>query len=49
MLTDFTRIAGETRIDLAVINPTSGEQTEINERRPGGHPGGGEDPLRGAR
>ncbi len=34
MLTDFTRIAGETRINLAVIDPTSGEQTEINERGP---------------
>ncbi len=34
VLTDFTRIAGETRINLAVIDPTSGEQTEINERGP---------------
>jgi 1-phosphofructokinase/tagatose 6-phosphate kinase len=34
ILTDFTRIAGETRINLAVIDPTSGEQTEINERGP---------------
>jgi 1-phosphofructokinase family hexose kinase len=34
LLTDFTRIAGETRINLAVIDPTSGEQTEINERGP---------------
>ena len=34
MLTDFTRIAAETRINLAVIDPTSGEQTEINERGP---------------
>ncbi|HEY8502603.1 MAG TPA: PfkB family carbohydrate kinase, partial [Solirubrobacterales bacterium] len=32
VLTDFTRIASETRINLAVIDPTSGEQTEINER-----------------
>ncbi|HXR29773.1 MAG TPA: PfkB family carbohydrate kinase, partial [Solirubrobacterales bacterium] len=31
---DFTRIAAETRINLAVIDPTSGEQTEINERGP---------------
>src|SRR5215217_2344648 len=34
VLTDFTRIAAETRINLAVIDPTSGEQTEINERGP---------------
>jgi len=34
ILTDFTRIAGETRINLAVVDPTSGEQTEINERGP---------------
>jgi 1-phosphofructokinase family hexose kinase len=34
ILTDFTRIAGETRINMAVVDPTSGEQTEINERGP---------------
>jgi 1-phosphofructokinase family hexose kinase len=34
ILTDFTWIAGETRINMAVIDPTSGEQTEINERGP---------------
>ncbi|MBW8058803.1 MAG: 1-phosphofructokinase family hexose kinase [Solirubrobacterales bacterium] len=34
VLTDFTTIAGETRISMAVIDPTSGEQTEINERGP---------------
>jgi 1-phosphofructokinase/tagatose 6-phosphate kinase len=34
VLTDFTRIASETRINLAVVDPTSGDQTEINERGP---------------
>jgi 1-phosphofructokinase family hexose kinase len=34
ILSDFTRIAGESRTNLAVIDPTSGEQTEINERGP---------------
>ncbi|MGH2957059.1 MAG: 1-phosphofructokinase family hexose kinase [Solirubrobacterales bacterium] len=34
ILTDFTWIAGESRTNLAVIDPTSGEQTEINERGP---------------
>jgi 1-phosphofructokinase family hexose kinase len=34
VLTDFTLIAAETRINLAVIDPTSGDQTEINERGP---------------
>jgi 1-phosphofructokinase/tagatose 6-phosphate kinase len=34
ILTDFTWIAGETRVNMAVIDPTSGEQTEINERGP---------------
>ncbi len=34
ILTDFTWIAAETRINMAVIDPTSGEQTEINERGP---------------
>lgn len=34
VLTDFIRIAGETRINLAVIDPTSGEQSEIAERGP---------------
>ena len=34
VLTDFTRIAADTRINMAVIDPTSGEQTEINERGP---------------
>ncbi len=34
ILHDITPIAGESRINLAVIDPTSGEQTEINERGP---------------
>jgi 1-phosphofructokinase family hexose kinase len=34
VLNDFTRIAEESRTNLAVIDPTSGEQTEINERGP---------------
>ncbi len=34
VLTDFIEIAAETRINLAVIDPTSGDQTEINERGP---------------
>ncbi|HEU4904643.1 MAG TPA: 1-phosphofructokinase family hexose kinase [Solirubrobacterales bacterium] len=34
ILTDFTWIAGETRINMSVVDPTSGEQTEINERGP---------------
>jgi 1-phosphofructokinase family hexose kinase len=34
ILSDLTPIAEESRINLAVIDPTSGEQTEINERGP---------------
>jgi 1-phosphofructokinase family hexose kinase len=34
ILNDFTRIAEESRTNLAVIDPTSGQQTEINERGP---------------
>jgi 1-phosphofructokinase/tagatose 6-phosphate kinase len=34
ILNDFTRIRGESRTNLAIIDPTSGEQTEINERGP---------------
>jgi 1-phosphofructokinase/tagatose 6-phosphate kinase len=34
ILNAFTRIAEESRTNLAVIDPTSGQQTEINERGP---------------
>ncbi len=34
ILNAFTRIGGESRTNLAVVDPTSGEQTEINERGP---------------
>lgn len=34
ILNDFTRIAENSRTNLAVIDPTSGVQTEINERGP---------------
>jgi 1-phosphofructokinase family hexose kinase len=34
ILHDLTPIAQESRINLAVIDPTSGEQTEVNERGP---------------
>jgi 1-phosphofructokinase/tagatose 6-phosphate kinase len=34
ILHDLTPIAEESRMNLAVIDPTSGEQTEINERGP---------------
>lgn len=34
LLTDFIQIAEETRFNLALVDPTTGEQTEINERGP---------------
>jgi 1-phosphofructokinase family hexose kinase len=34
ILHDFTRIDGESRTNLSMVDPTSGEQTEINERGP---------------
>ncbi|MGI8633399.1 MAG: 1-phosphofructokinase family hexose kinase [Solirubrobacterales bacterium] len=34
ILNDFLRIREETRTNTAIVDPTSGEQTEINERGP---------------
>jgi 1-phosphofructokinase family hexose kinase len=34
ILNDFTTITGESRTNLAIIDPTTTEQTEINERGP---------------
>jgi 1-phosphofructokinase/tagatose 6-phosphate kinase len=34
ILTDFVRIRGESRSNLSVVDPTTGEQTEVNERGP---------------
>jgi 1-phosphofructokinase family hexose kinase len=34
VLTAFTRTAGETRTNLSVVDPTTGLQTEINDRGP---------------
>jgi 1-phosphofructokinase family hexose kinase len=34
ILNDFTVIGGESRTNLAIVDPTSNEQTEINERGP---------------
>src|SRR5204863_3390898 len=34
ILNDFVRIREESRTSTAVVHPTSGEQTEINERGP---------------
>ena len=34
LLTDFIRISEETRFNLALVDPTTGEQTEVNERGP---------------
>lgn len=34
VLTDFVRISEDSRTNTAVIDPTTGEQTEINERGP---------------
>ena len=37
ILNDFVRIREESRTNTAVHDPTTGEQTEINERGPRGH------------
>lgn len=34
ILTDFTRISDESRVNLSVMDPTTGVPTEINERGP---------------
>src|SRR4051812_1459296 len=44
ILNDFVRIAGESRTSTAVVDPTSGLQTEINEDGPGGTGGEGSTP-----
>lgn len=38
MLNDFVRIADESRASMAVIDPTNGQQTEINEYGPAVEP-----------
>ena len=40
ILNDFVRIREESRTSTAVVDPTTGEQTEINERGPAVSPGG---------
>lgn len=39
VLYDFLEVAGDSRTNLSVVDPTSGEQTEINERGPHVTPG----------
>jgi len=34
VLHDFVEVEGDSRTNLAIVDPTSGEQTEINERGP---------------
>ena len=41
ILCDFVRIGDESRTSTAVIDPTSGVQTEVNELGPAGDRGGG--------
>jgi len=34
VLHDFTEVAGDSRTNISVVDPTTGEQTELNERGP---------------
>jgi 1-phosphofructokinase family hexose kinase len=34
VLSDFTEVRGDSRTNIAIVDPTTGEQTEINERGP---------------
>jgi 1-phosphofructokinase family hexose kinase len=34
VLHDFVEVAGDSRTNISIVDPTSGEQTEINERGP---------------
>jgi 1-phosphofructokinase family hexose kinase len=34
VLYDFVEVAGDSRTNLSIVDPTSGEQTEVNERGP---------------
>ncbi len=34
VLHDFTEVAGDSRTNISIVDPTSGEHTEINERGP---------------
>ena len=34
VLHDFVEVGGDSRTNLSIVDPTSGEQTEINERGP---------------
>lgn len=38
VLYDFTEVAGDSRTNLSIVDPASGEQTEINERGPTVYP-----------
>ena len=48
ILNDLVRIADESRTSTAVVDPTSGTQTEINEWGPAVQPGRARDALRQA-